>query len=120
MSNSLLRTISKQTGRSLEEVQSGIKKASKVGLSQNSTEFMKYLMAYLKKLPKKESLLRSDPETLLELYTDGTPHRIRSEPMNSASTIFKRDKYLKRRNEKDKNKVVSGKKRRKKKDLEDD
>lgn len=53
-------------------------------------------------------ILSIAPEQLIESYLDGTNWKLRSEPRNSASTIFKRDKFLRRRGEKDK-KAVSGK-----------
>ena len=68
-----------------------------------------YTTGILKKMLKKETLLTTPSTEILESYLDGTSHRLRAEPIGSASTIFKRDKFLRRRNDKDKKKIVSKK-----------
>lgn len=117
MPNSIVKSFAKRSGKSVDEVEDLWKKAEKLavkkGITQQAKNFFAYTTGILKRMLKLESLLQ-EPEDMLESYLDGTPHRIRSEPRDAASTIFKRDKFLRRRNEKDKKKVISGKHKSKK------
>lgn len=116
MPSSIIKSFAKKTGKSTDEVEKLWDKASdlaiKKGLTKDTNNFFAYTTGILKRMLKLE-MLDTDPEELLESYLDGTPHRIRAEPIGSASTIFKRDKFLRRRGEKDKKKVVSGKSKKK-------
>ena len=112
MPNSIIKSFAKKSGKSIDEVEALWDKAKKIalknGLPEGTDAFYAYVSGILKKMLKVESKLNTDPEDLLEDYTSGTKWRLRSEPMNSSSTIFKRDTFLRRRSEKDKKKVVSG------------
>lgn len=108
MPSSIIKSFAKKTGKSIEEVESLWDKAQKIaqkkGLSKDPDSFFAFATGVLKRMLKLEKNLNKDPEDLVEGYMDGTSHRIRSEPIGSASTIFKRDKFLRRRSEKDKKK----------------
>ena len=116
MSNSLIKSLAKKFGKPIVEMErlwnKAVESSRKRGLSGNPSQFLSYTKSVLKRLIKKEEeeekkikVLLLDPEDLVELYSDGdTPHRIRSEPIGSSSTIFKRNKFLKRRDDRDKKK----------------
>ena len=115
MPNSIVKSFAKKTGKSVQDVEKlwdkAVGIAAKQGLAKDSEAFFAYTTGVLKKMLKLEGKLRTPPADLIEGYMDGTPHRMRAEPIGSASTIFKRDKFLRRRGEKDQKKVVSGKKK---------
>jgi hypothetical protein len=117
MPNSVVKSLAKKSGRSVDEVEGlwdkAVSLAGKKGLSQDSDNFYAYVTGILKRMLKTESILLQDSEIVVDSYLDGTPHRLRAEPIGSASTIFKRDKFLRRRNERDKKKIPSGKKKEK-------
>lgn len=110
MPNSLVKSLAKKSGKSASEVEDlwdrAVELAKKQGISSNANNFFAYVVGILKKMLKVESavLLNSSPDSLFEVYTDGTPHRIRQTPINNTSKIFKRDSFLKRRDDRDKNK----------------
>lgn len=111
MPNSIVKSFSKKYGKSVKELETLWDKAARLaikkGLAKDSDSMYAYTTGIFKKMVKKESLLTSPSDELLESYLDGTAHRLRAEPIGSASTIFKRDKFLRRRNEKDKKKSFS-------------
>lgn len=112
MPNSIVNSFSKRSGKSVEEVEKIWNKIKDSLISQGRKEtddnFFAILTGSLKKALKLESLLTLDSDELYSLYLEGemeinkTPHRIRQEPMHSASKIFKRDQFRKRREDRDK------------------
>lgn len=114
MPNPIIRSFAKKYGKSHKELEvlwdKAARLAIKKGMVKDSDSMYAYSASILKKMLKKEEkLLKTSPVEVLESYLDGTPHRLRAEPIGSASTIFKRDKFLRRRSEKDKKKVISKK-----------
>ena len=111
MPNSVVKSFSRKTGKSIDEIErlwdKSVEIAKKKGLAKDSDRFFAFVVGILKrmlKLQKKEDLLKDDAEAILEGYMDGTPHRIRQTPINSTSKIFKRDSFLNQRKERDKKK----------------
>lgn len=107
MPSSIVKSFAKKSGKSIDEVEALWDKAidltTKRGLSSSSSSFYAYAVGILKKMLKVElNYLSDDPRLLLDGYMDGTPHRIRQTPINSTSKIFKRDSFLKDREERDK------------------
>lgn len=113
MPNSIIKSFAKKYGKTTKELEDLWDKAARLaikkGIAKDSESMYAYTTGILKRMLKKDSLLLAPSNQLLESYLDGTSHRLRAEPIGSASTIFKRDKFLRRRHEKDKKKIISKK-----------
>ena len=95
MPNSIIKSVSKKTGKSIAEVEKLWDKAVKAAAKQmpkDSDQFFAYAAGILKKMA-----------SVNEAYDDlNSKHRLRSKPKNDMSKIFKRDQYLRDRDKKDK------------------
>lgn len=113
MPNPIIKSFARKYAKSVKELEvlwdRAARLAIKKGLAKDSNSMYAYTAGILKRMLKNEKLLKASPTEILESYLDGTPHRLRAEPIGSASTIFKRDKFLRRRNDKDKTKIISKK-----------
>lgn len=103
MPSATIKKMAKKSGKSIEEVErlwdKAMDIAKKKGL-QDPAILIPYAMGVLKKMV-----------SVKEAYDDlNSSYKIRSEPKNSSSIIFKRDQYLRKRNEKDKKRKKSFKK----------
>ncbi len=109
MPSNLVKSFSKKSGKPESEVERLWDKAKGIAMdrlntSSESQEVFALTTGILKRMLKLESslLLDTSADILFEMYTDGTPHRIRQTPINNTSKIFKRDSFLKRREDRDK------------------
>ena len=108
MPNNIVKSFAKKTGRPESEIEElwdkALDLAKKRGIPKKSEDFYAFIVGILKRMLKMESLLTDHPAAIVEGYMDGTRHRLRQTPINNTSKIFKRDSFIKRREDRDKKK----------------